>query len=83
MVAGIGSMKKFVEKAQRRFSKTNNLDELRTTMVELFGDINRLKKANEKLMIYHLYYIQICQQLKQLKGLHQIYKDLLELGENR
>ena len=27
MVAGIGSMKKSVEKAQRRFSKTNNLDE--------------------------------------------------------
>lgn len=49
MVAGIGSMKKSVEKAQRRFSKTNNLDELRTTMIKLFGDINRLKKANERV----------------------------------
>ena len=49
MVAGIGSMKKSVEKAQRRFSKTNNLDELRLTMVDLFGDINRLKKANERI----------------------------------
>ena len=49
MAAGIGSMKKTVEKAQRKFSKTNNLEELRLTMVELFGDINRLKKANEKI----------------------------------
>ena len=49
MVAGIGSMKKSVEKAQRRFSKTNNLDELRTTMIDLFSDINRLKQANERI----------------------------------
>ena len=49
MVAGIGSMKKSVEKAQRRFSKTNNLDELRTTMIDLFTDINRLKQANERI----------------------------------
>ena len=49
MVAGIGSMKKSVEKAQRRFSKTNNLEELRSTMVEIFSDINRLKMANEKI----------------------------------
>ena len=49
MAAGIGSMKKTVEKAQRKFSKTNNLDELRLTMVELFSDINRLKKANERI----------------------------------
>ena len=49
MVAGIGSMKKSVEKAQRRFSKTNNLEELRATMVEIFSDINRLKTANEKI----------------------------------
>ena len=49
MVAGIGSMKKSVEKAQRRFSKTNNLEELRSTMVEIFSNINRLKMANEKI----------------------------------
>ena len=49
MAAGIGSMKKTVEKAQRKFSKTNNLEELRLTMVELFGNINRLKKANERI----------------------------------
>ena len=49
MVAGIGSMKKAVEKAQRRFSKNNNLEELKSTMVELFADINRLKTANEKI----------------------------------
>ena len=49
MVAGIGSMKKSVEKAQRRFSKTNNLEELKATMVDIFSDINRLKMANEKI----------------------------------
>tara|TARA_B100000945_G_C20387657_1_gene600585 strand:- start:718 stop:1374 length:657 start_codon:yes stop_codon:yes gene_type:complete len=49
MVAGIGSMKKSVEKAQRRFSKTNNLEELRATMGDIFSDINRLKLANEKI----------------------------------
>jgi len=49
MVAGIGSIKKSVEKAQRRFSKTNNLEELRLTMVDLFSDINRLKRANERI----------------------------------
>ena len=49
MVAGIGSMKKSVEKAQRRFSKTNNLDELRTTMIDLFSDIDRLKQANDRV----------------------------------
>ena len=35
MVAGIGSMKKVVEKAQRKFSKTNNLEELRTTLIRV------------------------------------------------
>ncbi len=49
MVAGIGSMKKVVEKAQRRFSKTNNLEELRTTMIDVYNDINRLKLANDKI----------------------------------
>ncbi|DAC60328.1 MAG TPA: hypothetical protein D7I07_00490 [Candidatus Poseidoniales archaeon] len=49
MVAGIGSMKKAVEKAQRKFSKNNNLEELRNTMVEVYTDINRLKLANEKI----------------------------------
>ena len=49
MVAGIGSMKKVVEKAQRKFSKTNNLEELRTTMIEVYSDINRLKLANDKI----------------------------------
>lgn len=49
MVAGIGSMKKVVEKAQRKFSKTNNLEELRTTMIDVYSDINRLKLANDKI----------------------------------
>ena len=49
MVAGIGSMKKSIEKAQRKFSKNNNLEELRITLTEIFEDIDRLKLANDKI----------------------------------
>ena len=49
MVAGVGSMKKSIEKAQRKFSKNNNLEELRLTLTEIFEDIDRLKLANDKI----------------------------------
>lgn len=49
MVAGVGAMKKSVEKAQRKFSKNNNLDDLRLTLTEIFEDIDRLKLANDKI----------------------------------
>ena len=49
MVAGVGTMKKSIEKAQRKFSKNNNLDELRLTLTEIFEDIDRLKLANDKI----------------------------------
>jgi len=49
IVAGVGSMKKSIEKAQRKFSKSNNLDELRLTLTEIFEDIDRLKLANDKI----------------------------------
>ena len=49
MVAGVGSMKKSIEKGQRKFSKNNNLEELRITLTEIFEDIDRLKLANDKI----------------------------------
>ena len=49
MVAGVGSMIKSIEKAQRKFSKNNNLEELRLTLTEIFEDIDRLKLANDKI----------------------------------
>ena len=49
MVAGVGTMKKSIEKAQRKFSKNNNLEELRLTLTEIFEDIDRLKLANDKI----------------------------------
>ena len=49
MVAGVGSMKKSIEKSQRKFSKNKNLDELRLTLTEIFEDIDRLKLANDKI----------------------------------
>jgi hypothetical protein len=42
-------MKKSIEKAQRKFSKNNNLEELRLTLTEIFEDIDRLKLANDKI----------------------------------
>ena len=49
MVAGVSTMKKSIEKAQRKFSKNNNLEELRLTLSEIFEDIDRLKLANDKI----------------------------------
>ena len=49
MVAGVGTMKKSIEKAQRKFSKNNNLEELRLTLTEIFEDIDRLRLANDKI----------------------------------
>ena len=49
MVAGVGTMKKSIEKSQRKFSKNNNLEELRLTLTEIFEDIDRLKLANDKI----------------------------------
>lgn len=49
MVAGVGTMKKSIEKAQRKFSKNNNLEELRLTLSEIFEDIDRLRLANDKI----------------------------------
>ena len=49
MIAGVGSMKKSVEKGQRKFTKNNNLDELRATLTEVNSGINRLRVANDKI----------------------------------
>ena len=35
MVAGIGTMRKSLEKAQRKFSRNNDLTELRETLVDI------------------------------------------------
>tara|TARA_B100001564_G_scaffold110761_1_gene91826 strand:- start:2578 stop:3165 length:588 start_codon:yes stop_codon:yes gene_type:complete len=49
MVAGIITMRKSIEKAQRKFSRSNNVDDLRNTLLEVAKDISRLKLANDKI----------------------------------
>ena len=49
MVAGIGTMRKSLEKAQRKFSRNNDLTELRDTLVDIYQNINRLRLANDKI----------------------------------
>ena len=49
MVAGIIVMRKSIEKAQRKFSRSNNVDELRNTLLEVAKDISRLRLANDKI----------------------------------
>ena len=49
MVAGIITMRKNIEKAQRKFSRTNNVEDLRKTLLEVAKDISRLRLANDKI----------------------------------
>lgn len=49
MVAGIGTMRKSLEKAQRKFSRNNDLTELREVLVDIYQNINRLRLANDKI----------------------------------
>lgn len=49
MVAGIITMRKSIEKAQRKFSRNNNVEDLRNTLLEVAKDISRLKLANDKI----------------------------------
>jgi hypothetical protein len=50
IIAGISVMRKDLEKAQRRFSRSNDIDELRAFLVELAERIFRLRVANENIV---------------------------------
>ena len=50
IIAGIGVMRKDLEKAQRRFSRSNDIEELRTFLVELAERIFRLRAANDNIV---------------------------------
>jgi hypothetical protein len=49
MVAGIIIMRKSIEKAQRKFSRNNNVEDLRNTLLDVAKDISRLRLANDKI----------------------------------
>ena len=50
LVAGISVMRKDFEKVQKRFSRSNNVDELREFLVELSARIRRLRETNLKIV---------------------------------
>ena len=50
IVAGIGVMRKDFEKAQRRFSRSNNVEELKVFLREMADRIHRLREANNKIV---------------------------------
>ena len=50
IIAGIGVMRKDLEKAQRRFSRSNDIEELRAFLVELAERIFRLRVANDNIV---------------------------------
>jgi hypothetical protein len=49
MVAGIIVMRRSIEKAQRKFSRSNNVEDLRNTLLDVAKDISRLRLANDKI----------------------------------
>tara|TARA_B100000767_G_C19747833_1_gene529361 strand:- start:1059 stop:1637 length:579 start_codon:yes stop_codon:yes gene_type:complete len=50
IVAGISVMRKDLDKAQRRFSRSNDVEELRVFLVDLAETIHRLRVANNKIV---------------------------------
>ncbi len=50
IIAGIGVMRKDLERAQRRFSRSNEAKELREFLVDLSGRIFRLREANDNIV---------------------------------
>ena len=50
IVAGISVMRKDLDKAQRRFSRSNDVEELRAFLVELAETIHRLRVANNNIV---------------------------------
>ena len=50
ILAGIGVMRKDLEKAQRRFSRSNDINELRDFLVDLAGRIFHLREANDNIV---------------------------------
>ena len=50
VTAGVTNMRKDLEKAQRRFSKTNDKSDLQDVLLEIADDMKRLKVANQKII---------------------------------
>ncbi len=49
IIAGVVILRKQLDKAQRKFSRSNNSNELKEVLLEIAKDISRLKVANAKV----------------------------------
>jgi hypothetical protein len=48
IIAGVGVMRKDLDRAQRKFSKSNDVDELRSTLISLSNKLGKLRSTNNK-----------------------------------
>ena len=50
IIAGVGVMRKDLDRAQLKFSKSNDVDELRSTLISLSNKLGKLRSTNNKVV---------------------------------
>ena len=50
IIAGVGVMRKDLDRAQRKFSKTNDVEELKRTLVSLSQSLEKLRTTNDEIV---------------------------------
>ena len=50
IIAGVGVMRKDLDRAQRKFSKTNDVEELKRTLISLSQSLQKLRKPNDEIV---------------------------------
>ena len=50
IVAGVGVMRKDLERAQRKFSKSNDVEELRATLIDMWNSLRKLRVTNNEVV---------------------------------
>jgi hypothetical protein len=50
IVAGVGVMRKDLERAQRKFSKSNDVEELRATLIDMSNSLRKLRATNNEVV---------------------------------
>ena len=50
IIAGVGAMRKDLDRAQRKFAKSNDVEELRTALVALSNSLAKLRSTNSEVV---------------------------------
>ncbi|RJU96341.1 MAG: hypothetical protein DWC04_07580 [Candidatus Poseidoniales archaeon] len=50
IIAGVGVMRKDLDRAQRKFSKSNDVEELKRTLISLSQSLDKLRKTNNEIV---------------------------------